>query len=197
MCIQKNTGKKVGCTTGSVKNYLAALHANVKDLKESIMNMGCRCGMDDVENFSDEVRNMTVGELLNQVKGNNEDLYRSLVTFLRDTYQEFDNEPEGPPEPIEMGITPPSPLMDGLGLGAEPCSLGVGNTLKNKLTPGEGFGNMISGPVRVRGMSISKRTGEPLRVRKFNAIKNLGEKKNQDRNALMIEAYKVLHKKDS
>lgn len=28
---KKNTGKKVGCTKGPVKNYLAALHANVEE----------------------------------------------------------------------------------------------------------------------------------------------------------------------
>jgi DNA-binding ferritin-like protein len=28
---KKDTGKKVGCTTGSVKKYLAALHANVDE----------------------------------------------------------------------------------------------------------------------------------------------------------------------
>jgi hypothetical protein len=28
---RKDTGKKVGCTKGSVKKYLAALHANVKE----------------------------------------------------------------------------------------------------------------------------------------------------------------------
>jgi hypothetical protein len=32
---KKDTGKKVGCTKGSVKKYLAALHANVKDLNEN------------------------------------------------------------------------------------------------------------------------------------------------------------------
>ena len=32
---RKDTGKKVGCTKGSVKKYLAALHANVKDVNES------------------------------------------------------------------------------------------------------------------------------------------------------------------
>ena len=30
---KKDTGKKVGCTKGSVKKYLAALHANVPDAK--------------------------------------------------------------------------------------------------------------------------------------------------------------------
>jgi hypothetical protein len=31
-CVCKaDTGKKVGCTKGSVKKYLAALHANVKE----------------------------------------------------------------------------------------------------------------------------------------------------------------------
>jgi hypothetical protein len=35
-CVVKaDTGTKVGCTKGSVKKYLAALHANVKDIKES------------------------------------------------------------------------------------------------------------------------------------------------------------------
>lgn len=28
---KKNTGKKVGCTKGPVKKYLAALHANVEE----------------------------------------------------------------------------------------------------------------------------------------------------------------------
>jgi len=32
---RKDTGKKIGCTKGSVKKYLAALHANVKDVNES------------------------------------------------------------------------------------------------------------------------------------------------------------------
>ena len=32
---RKDTGKKVGCTKGSVKKYLSALHANVKDVNES------------------------------------------------------------------------------------------------------------------------------------------------------------------
>ena len=33
-CIyKKDTGKKVGCTKGPVKKYLAALHANVPDAK--------------------------------------------------------------------------------------------------------------------------------------------------------------------
>lgn len=32
---KKDTGKKVGCTKGPVKKYLAALHANVSDVKEA------------------------------------------------------------------------------------------------------------------------------------------------------------------
>jgi hypothetical protein len=33
-CVYKaDTGKKVGCTKGPVKKYLAALHANVPDAK--------------------------------------------------------------------------------------------------------------------------------------------------------------------
>ena len=31
---KKDTGKKVGCTDGPVKDYLAALYANVDDAKE-------------------------------------------------------------------------------------------------------------------------------------------------------------------
>ena len=35
-CVRKADSKKrVGCTKGSVKKYLAALHANVKEIKES------------------------------------------------------------------------------------------------------------------------------------------------------------------
>lgn len=35
---KKSTGKKVGCTKGSVNNYLAALHANVKDSVNECMD---------------------------------------------------------------------------------------------------------------------------------------------------------------
>ena len=46
-CVYKKTGKKVGCTSGDVKKYLAALHANVdeqatltfKDFHESQCNV--------------------------------------------------------------------------------------------------------------------------------------------------------------
>ena len=35
-CVVKaDSGKRVGCTKGSVKKYLAALYANVKDVNES------------------------------------------------------------------------------------------------------------------------------------------------------------------
>ena len=38
-CVYKaDTGKKVGCTTGSVKKYLSALHANVPDAKNESLN---------------------------------------------------------------------------------------------------------------------------------------------------------------
>lgn len=38
-CIYKKTGKKVGCTKGSVKKYMKALHANVKEsLQDSSIN---------------------------------------------------------------------------------------------------------------------------------------------------------------
>lgn len=30
-CVYKKSGKKVGCTKGSVKKYMAALHANVNE----------------------------------------------------------------------------------------------------------------------------------------------------------------------
>lgn len=36
---KKDTGKKVGCTKGSVKKYLAALHANVDETKEEVSIM--------------------------------------------------------------------------------------------------------------------------------------------------------------
>lgn len=35
---KKDTGEKVGCTKGSVKKYLGALHANVPDAKNEIMD---------------------------------------------------------------------------------------------------------------------------------------------------------------
>ena len=52
---RKDTGKKVGCTKGSVKKYLAALHANVKDVNESedslnwADNINIMLGFDDLE----------------------------------------------------------------------------------------------------------------------------------------------------
>ena len=37
-CIyKKNTGKKVGCTTGSVDKYMSALHANVKESFDDVV----------------------------------------------------------------------------------------------------------------------------------------------------------------
>lgn len=44
--------------------------------------------------FSDAIRNMSVGELLNQIKGTEQDLYIKLTKFLRDVYHET-NEDEG------------------------------------------------------------------------------------------------------
>jgi hypothetical protein len=38
----KNTGKKVGCTTGPIKKYLAALYANVKDSKTEQLKRGIK-----------------------------------------------------------------------------------------------------------------------------------------------------------
>ena len=52
---RKDTEKKVGCTKGSVKKYLAALHANVKDVNESedslnwADNINIMLGFDDLE----------------------------------------------------------------------------------------------------------------------------------------------------
>ena len=38
----KNTGKKIGCTSGSIKKYLAALHANVPDAKNEKLKEGIK-----------------------------------------------------------------------------------------------------------------------------------------------------------
>ena len=40
------------------------------------------------ESFSDTIRDMPVSELLNQIKGTDEGLYRKLVYYIRDTYHE-------------------------------------------------------------------------------------------------------------
>lgn len=50
----KSTGTKVGCTQGSVKKYLAALNANVKDIKESeefewVKDIPMNLGFDDLK----------------------------------------------------------------------------------------------------------------------------------------------------
>lgn len=41
-----DTGKKVGCTKGPVKKYLAALHANVPDAKNESQELCRQCGGD-------------------------------------------------------------------------------------------------------------------------------------------------------
>ena len=38
--------------------------------------------------FSETIQNMTVGELLNQIKGTSQDLYTDLTNFLKDVYHE-------------------------------------------------------------------------------------------------------------
>lgn len=48
------------------------------------------------ESFSDSVRTMPVSELLNQIKGHDEGLYRKLIYYIRDTYHE-DNKPTSEP----------------------------------------------------------------------------------------------------
>lgn len=152
---KKDTGKKVGCTTGSLKKYLSALHAN-----ESVMTP-CGC-QQDVENFSDDVRNTTVGELLLQIKGNDDDLHRALVQWLREHYQEFNEEPlQGPPEmaPLDSGV--------------------VGDIMQN-MKSGMGLGG---------GESITTRGPKIVSVRIHKESKK--QKKGPDTN-LMIEAFKDL-----
>ena len=82
--------------------------------------MQCCCNQ-NVENFSDDVRNTTVGELLLQIKGNDDDLYMGLVNWLREHYQEF-GEPKGPSENLasmDSGVIGNimQTMKSGLGLG--------------------------------------------------------------------------------
>ena len=59
---KKDTGKKVGCTDGPIKDYLAALHANAnesmdikkEELKEIILNV--------LESFEDDYRHYLLGK---------------------------------------------------------------------------------------------------------------------------------------
>lgn len=83
------------------KKYLKESH-NFDDLfdGESWENKDESCGCSDIgwgpESFSDSVRMMPVSELLNQIKGTDEGLYRKLVYYIRDTYHE-DNKPTSEP----------------------------------------------------------------------------------------------------
>ena len=83
--------------------------------------MGCCCDQQNVEDFSDDVRNTTVGELLQQIEGNDDDLYNALVNWIREHYQEF-GQLEGPPEnlaALDSGVIGNimQTMKSGMGLG--------------------------------------------------------------------------------
>lgn len=157
----------------------------------------CGCMGDDVENFSDEIRNMPVSELLNQIKGNNNDLYRSLVTYIRDTYQEFDSDniPEGPPAPL-VTLDPPdsSPMSDIIGKIGDAIAHIRPHYMKGIIGIGKPRGIM-----RVKKIDITKRPGSPAQVRTGGFTKRFGEsnRKKNMRDKLMIESYKILRNKNS
>lgn len=151
---------------------------NKKKIKESICCFGS--DVDYPEIFSDDIHNMTVGTLLNQIKGNDEDLYRKLVKYIRYVYYEGEISPE-PAEPNNLTFdeNPFGNIVNG------PCRRNRGNNFHNDLFTRE--------PFRVRGMHITKRMGEPIRIKKFDS---LGEnKKGPSRSELMIESYKILRNK--
>lgn len=126
--------------------------------------MNCCCNQ-DVENFSDDVRNTTIGELLLQVKGNDDDLYVKLVSWLREHYQEFNNELEG--SPVENIVS----LDNGV----------IGNIMQT-MKSGLGLGGGESISTRVPRISVVKVHRESKKTKKGPDTK------------LMIEAFKDLKK---
>jgi hypothetical protein len=69
----KNTGKKVGCTTGSIKKYLAALHANVHDSKTEQLKEGIKSLIKQILNEAENVvmRSKIVNDKFENVLNNN------------------------------------------------------------------------------------------------------------------------------
>ena len=61
---KKDTGKKVGCTTGDINDYLGALHANVKteeqELEEGIINIGREKMYNGLVGIKDSLKNESV-----------------------------------------------------------------------------------------------------------------------------------------
>lgn len=168
-CVYKKSGKKMGYTKGSTKKYLAALHAN-----ESVMTP-CGC-QPDVENFSDDVRNTTIGELLQQIKGNDEDLYFALVQWLREHYQEFNNDQEGPPAENFAS------LDDGI----------IGN-IKKMMNSGMGLGGGESISTRGPGMGMHRR-GPGRGIAMIRIRRESKKAKKKPDTKLMVEAFKDLKK---
>jgi len=134
-----------------------------KLIKENAFD-SCGC-QPEIENFSDDVRNTTVGELLLQIKGNDDDLYHALVQWIRNHYQEFEGEPlQGPPENLAA--------MDG----------GIIGNIMQTMKSGMGLGG---------GESITTRVPKIAVVRVHRESKKI--KKGPD-TKLMIEAFKDLKK---
>ena len=112
-CIyKKDTGKKVGCTKGSVKRYLAALHANVtneqkiqiksklkevlrKSLKETLLSETANSEVSDVTLKAELTKNkginfeqFEINKIKEIVKINNEDTDRGMELSFEKTIGE-------------------------------------------------------------------------------------------------------------
>jgi hypothetical protein len=96
---KKDTGKKVGCTKGSVKKYLAALHINAesidikKIIREEINDFGW------VEDVSDKKHKYTI-ILLNQ----NEDVVEIHANSIDEAWGEFFKNHEKGLDPMLFAI---------------------------------------------------------------------------------------------
>lgn len=70
---------------------------------DDMSSSSCGCGDNSgPEMFSDAIRNMPVSELLNQIKGTDEGLYRKLVYYIRDTYHEDNKQDFSYDSPISI-----------------------------------------------------------------------------------------------
>jgi hypothetical protein len=74
---KKDTGKKVGCTTGDIKDYLRALHANVKteeEIDEGIIDIGREKAKEMISNFLTSTKDNAV---------NTSDMVKKIVNSIK------------------------------------------------------------------------------------------------------------------
>ena len=130
--------------------------------------------------FSETIRNMTVGELLQQIKGTSEDLYSNLTNFLKDVYHE--QQPGCGQDEEES----PCPCGDGTsadlgGMTSDTAMAAIPNVIKQVLGGGlghmRGQGPMIKRVMIAHGESNQKTPDADLLVEAFKVKRQMKQKK--------------------